>query len=217
MSLNDIYNRKSVAIVTPPATQPVTVAELKSFLRIDGTSEDTILEEFIKAATRASENYTGRAFITQTRSLTLDWLPPTPQARLRTTTGNYFYLPQLFNGEGFLDLPYNPILSITSLVTYGLDNAATTFSSSYYTLDTAGSRLLFNTNSPGLPSNLRERSAVVVTYVAGYGAASAVPHDIKMAIMAFASDMYECRGLCSMSTECTGLLSQYKDLTEIGL
>jgi hypothetical protein len=217
MSLNNLYNRHSLKVTVAPATLPVSVNELKEFLRIDGSSEDTILEQFIQAATTAVELYISKSLITQTRTLTLDWLPPTPQTRLRTQDDGYFYLPYIFNGRGYLDLPYSPIQSITSLQTFGLDNAASTFDSAYYTLDVAGSRLLFNTNSPGLPSNLRERAAVVITYVAGYGSASNVPHDIKLAVMAYASDMYNCRSLCDMGIGCMGLLSQYKDYTEIGI
>ena len=39
------------------ATEPVTVAELKTYLQIEGTAYDTVLEAFITASRQMIENY----------------------------------------------------------------------------------------------------------------------------------------------------------------
>ena len=46
------------------ATDVVSVAEIKSHLRIDTSDEDTLLGVYIDAATEMAENYCGRHFIT---------------------------------------------------------------------------------------------------------------------------------------------------------
>ena len=59
-------------LVSAPATEPVSLAEVKSYLRIDGTADDAVLTILIASARRSAEEYTKRAFITQTWQLTLD-------------------------------------------------------------------------------------------------------------------------------------------------
>lgn len=213
-----IYNRHSFAITSEPATEPVTVSELKDFLRIDGTAEDSILGSYISAARKASENYTGRAFITQTRTLTLDWFPSGEFRAnyLRGDIDGYAYIPESFSGDNSVDIPTKPLISVSSVVTYDTENTSSTFSSANYTVDTVGSRILLNYGQ-NWPSNLRRKASIVITYVCGYGAASAVPADIKMAIMQYAADMYNCRTICEMSCGCMGLLARYRNVAEFGL
>ena len=52
-------------IRTEPAAEPVTLAELKTFMRIDGSEDDALIESLIVAARELCESYTGRALITQ--------------------------------------------------------------------------------------------------------------------------------------------------------
>ncbi len=217
MKTNYTYNRHSFAITVQPTTEPVTLNELKDFLRIDGLEENGILDSFLKASRKAAENYTGKSFITQTRTLTLDCFPA-GEYNPRALAGNDFgYIPDYVgSGNDAIDIPFAPLLGITSIVTYDTANNATTFSSSNYTVDTVGSRVLLNYGS-NWPSSLRRKSAIVITYTCGYGNAGAVPDDIRMAIRQHAADMYNCRSLCAMSCECMGLLSRYRNLTEIGL
>lgn len=59
-------------LVTPPATEPVTLEEAKLHLRIDGTEEDSLISALITAARQKAEEYTKRAFITQTWEYAID-------------------------------------------------------------------------------------------------------------------------------------------------
>ncbi|WP_434565154.1 head-tail connector protein [Thermoanaerobacterium thermosaccharolyticum] len=59
-------------LVTPPAMEPVTLEEAKLHLRIDGNEEDSLISALIMAARQKCEEYTRRAFITQTWELALD-------------------------------------------------------------------------------------------------------------------------------------------------
>ena len=66
----------SLALVSgPDTTSPfddiITLQELKAHCRIDASDEDTYLEALILAARQYAENYTWRAFQTQTWRVTL--------------------------------------------------------------------------------------------------------------------------------------------------
>ena len=58
-----------------PAVEPVTLFETKAQLRVDTDDEDVLLAAMIRAARVRCEQYTRRAFVTQTIRYTLDCLP----------------------------------------------------------------------------------------------------------------------------------------------
>jgi uncharacterized phiE125 gp8 family phage protein len=64
-------------VITPPSTEPVSLTEVKTALRLDvaDTSEDTLLAIYITAAREYGEDITGRAFATQTLEMLLDSFP----------------------------------------------------------------------------------------------------------------------------------------------
>jgi hypothetical protein len=212
-------NKTGFQLVTAATSQPVTTEEIKNYLKIDNDDEDVLLETFIAAATKAAENYTGQALITQTRKFQLDWLPDGEYSK-------YSLANMPFNGQGsssrmpffpydnYIDLPYKPIQSVTSVVFTDSSNTSTTFSASNYFVDTVTGRLILK-DSASWEVDLRSRASVAVTYVCGYGNASTdVPADIKMALWQHIADMYNCRSLCEMSCGCKGLLQSYKDYNE---
>ena len=59
-------------LITPPTVEPVTVEETKLHLRLDGNEEDNLISALIKAARQKAEEYTRRAFITQTWEVAVD-------------------------------------------------------------------------------------------------------------------------------------------------
>lgn len=148
--------------------------------------------------------------------LRLDYFPEDYTYGIRDTyyTNNrpYYWL-----NQGFVDIPKLPVGSITSVVTIDSANASTTYASSNYTLDAAGARLLLNEGAQ-FPLDLREKAAVEITFVSGYGATAAdVPSDIKTALLSNIAEMYECRRICSLSTDGLQALSAYKVYDNLGL
>lgn len=148
----------SLKLITPPATEPVSLVEAKAHLRVTGSDEDTLITALIAASREAAEHELGRALISQTWEKTLDMFPEA------------------------IELPNVPVQSVTSLKYLDSDGAEQTLSSSSYTLDNASdSRPAWVTPAYGRtwPDTYAEVNAVKVRYVAGWANAATVPQAIK--------------------------------------
>ena len=143
---------------TLPATLVVSLVEMKAWLKIDGTDEDTLLTSLIASATAECEAYSGLSFITRSRIVKLS----------------------SFNGRDII-LPYGPVTALTSIAYLDEDDAAATVDAADYSLDIASSLARMRVTE-SWPYTNRTLSNVVVTYVAGYANAAAVPEVIKTAI-----------------------------------
>ena len=90
----------------------------------------------------------------------------------------------------------SPVSSITSIVSYDLENATSTFASASYFLDDVSEppRVVLNSGY-SWPTDRRNRNSMVITFVAGYGSASSsVPADILVACRMLVAHLYEHRG-----------------------
>lgn len=69
-------------LITPPAVEPVTLEQVRAYLRLDDdhTLEDDLLRILIASAREQAEKRTGRRFITQVRDMVLDAFPPDGEA-----------------------------------------------------------------------------------------------------------------------------------------
>ena len=117
-----------IRVTTAPSVEPLGLAEVKSYLRLTGSTEDTLLRTFIQAARQFCEDFTGRALITQTLTLTLDATNEIDDPLFEgTRTGPYinFY-------KSFIQLPRPQVQSVTTVKTFADDDTATTFASSKY-------------------------------------------------------------------------------------
>lgn len=205
-------NRKSISVVTKPATLAVSLSDMKDYLRVDGTDDDSLITSFIESATDVVKQYLRRSLITETLELTMDGFGEAqedPLLRLGSGvhTGSYVYL----TGRGNeFDLPFLPIQSVTYIKTFDRDNTESTFDSAKYELDETGGRVYLNEGETW-PDNLRHRESVKVRYVAGYGDASTdLPSPIIQAIKLYVGKMYDCREACEMPGMCYKLLDGYK-------
>lgn len=159
-------------IITAPATEPVTVTEVETHLRLATGSENIYLGTLIAAAREYCELFQNRAYISQTWELTLDEWPCFP-----------------------IKLPMPPLISITSIKYMDYLNAENTWAASNYIVDTDSEpgriALAYNISLP--TTILRPINAVKIRYVAGYANAAAVPLRIKQAILLLIGHMYENR------------------------
>ena len=184
-------------LVLGPSAEPVTADEFKAHSRISGTDEDDKINAFLEAARLNAEQWTGRAFITQTWRASFDCAYSGVTGRPYVDAMMYGY-----NGAGYdmprvIELARPPLISVSSIVSYPDDGveAAATFSSTYYSVSTSATlgRVMLKTGQ-SWPNGLRPMDSIVITYTCGYGAsASAVPQDIREGILEWAAHMYENR------------------------
>jgi uncharacterized phiE125 gp8 family phage protein len=163
------------SLVTAPTSEPVTVFELRGHLRIDDTESDSILGFTLRSARLFVENFLRRVLITQTWACTLSEWP-------------------LVRGAYCIDLPMQPVQSVTSITYLDGDGVTQTLATDQYALRNSGADNLARIEPAyGVtwPTVRAQSDAITVTYVAGYGASSAVPMDIKAAIMLQAELQYD--------------------------
>jgi uncharacterized phiE125 gp8 family phage protein len=184
----------AVKLVTGPAEEPVSLAEAKSFLRVDSSSEDLFITSLIKAATQFAEKATGRVFITQTWDLTLDAFPFTAKQNAGWWDGmREGSIVDLVDRKGLIEIPKPPLQSITHLKTFDTGNAEATFDSANYFVDTQSTpgRLALNHGVTWPSTALRPVNGIQIRFDAGFGSATDVPQPIKQAILMLAAHWYE--------------------------
>lgn len=146
-------------VITPPLLEPVSLAEVKDQLGIEDTRSDGLLSRRIVEARQWTEEYTGRALLTQTREIRWDC---------------------------FVDRHELPsALTVTSVKYIDTNGTEQTATSSNYTLDTyAYLPFVQSAYDYSWPETRHERNAVRMQYTAGYGATSeSVPMLIKESII----------------------------------
>jgi hypothetical protein len=208
------FNRKSVYVTTSADSAVISLSDMKVFLRVDGTADDALITSYTATATEAVKQYTRRAIQTETFVFKADGFTEVSDDRLLQLgpgvhTGSR---PYLLGGGDTLDLPFPPLQSVTSVVTYDRGNNAATYSASKYQVDLQSGRIYLNEGETW-PSDLRAQDAVQVTYVAGYGFGS-VPEPILQAIRLQVQGMYDgtCEGL---TAETMRLLAPYRLLDQL--
>ncbi len=116
------YHRKRlVEQVAAPRVEPVSLADIKVFVRIEETDEETLIESFISVARRAAEEYMGRSLMNQQWKLSYDGYPPQS-----------------------VKLPYGPVNSIVSVNIFQVDEISATLASNSYYLTPARDMILFD-------------------------------------------------------------------------
>ena len=157
-------------VTTAPSVEPVSLAEAKEHLRVIHDDDDAYIELLITAARAYVEEHSARALCTQTITLKLPRFP----ARI--------------------ELPRPPLASVTSITYVDGDGTTQTLSSSNYRVSTSGEPGFIDpAYNISWPTTRDIADAVTVVYVAGYGAAAAVPSLVKQAIKLMVAHLYETR------------------------
>ncbi|MGP0566294.1 MULTISPECIES: head-tail connector protein [unclassified Nitrospina] len=198
---------------TAPAEEPLSLSEVKAYLKVTSSDDDVLITRILAGVRRACEAWTGRALVTQTWTLWLDGFPRTNWKN--TPSSGHFDLPvDSFDAASpVINLPLPPLQSVSFLKTYDADNQPATFDSTKYFVDTASQpgRLVLNQGA-SWPSGLRPANAVEIEFVAGYGAAAAVPESIKQGILVWAQLLYaNQKWLFESGEEVTGLSAMNRD------
>lgn len=161
-----------LAVTSAPASEPLTTAEAKTHLRVDTSDDDTYIDTLVASARQWVENYTDLALVTQTITEYFDAFPVT----------------------GHFELTKSPVSSITSISYLDANGDSQTWDSANYRTDLIQKPARIAPIYGGsYPTTYNTQNAITVVYVAGYGAASAVPAAIKHAIKLLLAEMYEMR------------------------
>ncbi|MBA5776362.1 phage head-tail connector protein [Stappia sp. F7233] len=155
-------------ITTPPAIEPVTIADARLHLRVTHTDEDALISRLIEAARAHVEQATRRALITQGWRLYLDAWPP----------------------GRIIRLPVSPVQRIDAVTVYDADGMPVALDPGAYTLDGASSPARVRVHA-GAPA---AANGVEIDFIAGYGdEAGSVPAALVQAILLLVGQWYEFR------------------------
>ena len=168
---------RSLRTVTPPAVEPVTLAEAKQHCRIDTDTDDAYVSALIVAAREWVESYIDEALIHQQLVMRMDGFPQE------------------------IELPRPPMASSGThtavSITYVMNSTGSTatLATNQYRVDRDSRPGVVRTVYGGAwPSYLLDYNAVSVTWWAGRGAtAASVPQGVKNAILWLVGMWYERR------------------------
>lgn len=155
---------------TGPTEGPVSLQTAKDHLRVSDTEEDILILSLISSATKAVEADTGKALVSQT------W--------------DY----KIAQPSGRVCLPMSPVSSVSSLTYFDTDDVSQTLTVSDFYLQSDQDRAWIEPKQDITWPTMRDRAdALTITFVAGFGAATAVPADFKQAILLLVAHWFENR------------------------
>ncbi len=154
-----------------PATEPVTLDECKSQLRLEIPDDDVDVLKYVAVARKYAQNFNGQQFVTATYAWRRD----------------YF--------ESVFYPPHPPLQSVTSITYLDTAGDSQTLAASVYQVDihSKPARIMVAQGQSWPATQSGTFNAVTITYVAGYGAQGVVPEEYKQAIRLMVAHMYEHR------------------------
>ncbi len=167
----------SVVQLTQPAVEPVTIEDLGNWADaaiadINGTPDEKaqeILEGLIADQRQALEMELGRATVNSTWKVTLD----------------------RDDVKAEIVLPVPPLVSVTTVVTYDSEDAATTNATTVYQTIAGNPGRIVLREGQTWPTDLREYAAMEISITAGYGTdPTSVPGPLRVAIKQLATFFY---------------------------
>ena len=200
-------------IHTEPTQEPLTLQEVKEYLRVEDNTDERNLRPLIESARRLVEEHLNRTLMQTTYQQFLDSFDehedPLWEGVRQGPYLNYY--------KNYIDLVKSPVISVTHIKTYQDDDTDTTMAASKYYVDNARepSRIVLRSGET-FPTALRVANAIEIQYVAGYTSPYQVPEPIRLAILQIIAHMYEHRGdmgnaaeAMMMPSMCKRLLSPY--------
>lgn len=181
--------------VQAPASEPITLADVKELLKIDGGSEDAFLTRLISVAREHVETMTGLALIDQGWRLVLPaWPGPLDAGDDWLTEADYFAaragaaVPILIGKR--------PHVRVTAVVVVSPDGDDAEIEPASWAVmpDTAGARLIWRGASA--PPRPAAGGWLEIRFTSGFGTApTSVPADLRHGIESLVGHLYEHREL----------------------
>jgi uncharacterized phiE125 gp8 family phage protein len=162
----------ALVMITSPATEPLSVAEAKAHLRVDGTAEDVLIASLVLTSRLHIEAALGLALITQGWKLILDRWPKGPS----------------------VPLPLRPVQSIASVQVLAADGTPATLAASDYLLEGQGVPPRLVRTGVIWPEPGRAAAGIEIAMTAGFGDGAAdVPEPVRQALLLLVAHWYEHR------------------------
>jgi uncharacterized phiE125 gp8 family phage protein len=184
----------SIFLTTPPSVEPLSLLEAKAHLRVPHADDDAYISTLIISARRRIELKTGLRLITQGWSQFLNCWPQ----------------------GGVIELALNPVSAVGDVIVYGDTDTPATIDPAHYFLDATSNppRLVFRQGRNPAPPGRRAKG-IEIRVTAGFGYASAVPQELKQAMLLLVADAFAHRGdneQRSMPLEVLDLVHPYRVL-----
>lgn len=163
----------SLVMMSGPALEPVSLAEAKAHLRVDGTAEDALIQSLAITSRLHIEAALGLALITQSWSYCLDRWPK----------------------AGRLQLPLRPVSAVSQIRIWEAEGGSESLSPSAFFLDGYGAPpRLVATESSVLREPGRSINGIEIVFTAGFGPTpDTVPATIRHALLLLIAHWYENR------------------------
>lgn len=187
----NFYDSGRWSVSSGPAVEPVSRTDVKNYLKVDVSTDDSLIDSLIVAARNYVQYYTSRCLITQTIIEKRD----------------------TFTDLDSFPLLWGPVTSVTSIGYLDTAGASQTLSTDVYGTDlTSKQARIYRKYAQSWPEVYSQRDAITVTYVAGYADAASVPDEIKTAIYLMIADWYDNRtdSVRTMPTASQILLNQHR-------
>lgn len=185
-------NRMALVLTSSPVTEPVTLAEAKAHLRVDGSDEDALISSLILTSRLHIEAGLGLALIRQDWKLVLDRWP---------------------KGD-VVELPVRPLLGVSEVRVLDSEGVGSAVDAGAYIVDAASvSPRLVPRNAASWPIPGRRAGGIEIEFTAGYGdTAAAVPAPIRQALLLLVAHWYEHRHPIEIGSPETAIPRAVSDL-----
>jgi uncharacterized phiE125 gp8 family phage protein len=160
--------------VTPPAEEPVAIAEVRAFLRVAGTEEDGLIARLLAAARERMEEETGRALLPQTWRMSADVEEGRAKGAFRA-----------------FDLRRPPYLSFVEARVAREDGTSAVLALDDVRVDADGPAVWLRLE--GALAGRRTWRPVEIVWRAGHADAAEVPEALKTALLLLVAHFYERR------------------------
>jgi uncharacterized phiE125 gp8 family phage protein len=166
----------ALILITPPDIEPVTLTEAKTHLRVDISTDDTLISTYIAVAR--------------------DYVERTCRPRLALLTQTWRYISDEWPESDTIELRPYPLQSVVSITYTNSAGVTATFPSASYLVDTSSEpgRVRLKAAASWPSTTLQEINGLAIEFDAGFGdAGSDVPTPLRQAILMLVGHWYENR------------------------
>ncbi len=183
-----------IETLSPPASEPLLLDEIKDHLRLDGSADDVGLGSLLRAAREMVETHLGLCLISRSLALYLDGWPGTMGQMpwwQGVASGSMSAFARMTE---YLPLPVRPVSSVGIIRVYDAEGASIVWGAGNYSLKPGLEPALYRTGG-SWPTPGRALDGIRIELTAGFGDSwNDVPADIRQALLMLVAHLFENRG-----------------------